>query len=1076
MKTIVIGAGPAGIAACLRLKQLLPKDEIILLEAGKCLSERIEQLKQTDICNGFGGAGLFSDRKLSIIPAGSGMFDKNLYELKDSYLRTLWTIKLGLVSDQIDELINKMSMFLKTQTSEDFERELSELNAGTLKTYPTVVLNQFSDAIKILEYYEYQLNELGVNIKYNTTVVDITPCNNNGSVEYLVTLKSGDVIYAQKVIMAMGRFGPIQNIINNIVDKRYYSHNKRLEIGVRVKVDNYPELVQAIVDLKQQDPLCQDPKFKITKSFIIGGKDVVCEFRTFCVCVPNTTQEGYQEGYSVVSKDLVTGLTSVSGSSSFDELSLRNDNSCVDSGSNIGFMMRICDPDVLDKEIANVMTKYTFTQRDKYSTTLLDNFEEAIKDLSLAFPLDLCYPLYDGVISLLKHIIRVDMLDKPISVLFPCIEGVGSYPITNSEFQLKGMNNMYVVGDMVGHTRGLIQGFVGGDMVGKIIYTKQKEEEMKLRNNLRSYQSILMPTYHYNKVIHGDIEANRYNVLKEWIKSEKNLKDEYNEKIRARAYDICNNINHVKFVGSLDSIGVLYELHHFFLDSKIYPETERLDYITTSSLSDYISMCNAINDSMDDIKEILYEMMDIDDNPTWFEHKEEFMNNIQRTIDNYKFKSCVLSLRTRKSIEERDKYTDIPVMQSAYHFNPVPSKVYRDKQFEDVHNVEILLVSFMCAILDIFIGEMINIHSLKLILGRTKIETQEPSIKMADENTLPLYLECHVKVHITGKDGSKISYVDKKNIIQKLASLVEGVDAVEKEIFNTMAVSINLLKHPEYGQQFFLTYRSTDPESMAFIRHYFKSVMNILCELDTNNELCKYKFVFVPDSEFVVYDNNRDLDLPWFPITTNFLTENYKERIHELTNATHHIFMVTSNENKVYEIKKLFNSHDVPICLHICYKKFDDIMTSSVLQVTEDKANKAYSSIFKPVVVETTGLKIEGCNEYPGALVEHFYNHFGPDEICKLYGGTKATAETVIVCKNSYGTTNHTSYVTGTISTEPRGKNGFGWDNIFVPTNFDKTFAEMTVDEKNMISMRKDAYMKLFQLNPLNENDMSIGI
>lgn len=51
--------------------------------------------------------------------------------------------------------------------------------------------------------------------------------------------------------------------------------------------------------------------------------------------------------------------------------------------------------------------------------------------------------------------------------------------------------------------------------------------------------------------------------------------------------------------------------------------------------------------------------------------------------------------------------------------------------------------------------------------------------------------------------------------------------------------------------------------------------------------------------------------------------------------------------------------------------------------------------------------------------------------------------------------------VHGTIINERRGDNGFGYDPVFVPDGFSKTFAEMSLDEKNAISHRKMALKKL---------------
>ena len=51
--------------------------------------------------------------------------------------------------------------------------------------------------------------------------------------------------------------------------------------------------------------------------------------------------------------------------------------------------------------------------------------------------------------------------------------------------------------------------------------------------------------------------------------------------------------------------------------------------------------------------------------------------------------------------------------------------------------------------------------------------------------------------------------------------------------------------------------------------------------------------------------------------------------------------------------------------------------------------------------------------------------------------------------------------VQGTIPTQPRGTNGFACDPIFIPEGYNKTFAEMTAEEKNAISMHKIALEKL---------------
>ena len=62
-------------------------------------------------------------------------------------------------------------------------------------------------------------------------------------------------------------------------------------------------------------------------------------------------------------------------------------------------------------------------------------------------------------------------------------------------------------------------------------------------------------------------------------------------------------------------------------------------------------------------------------------------------------------------------------------------------------------------------------------------------------------------------------------------------------------------------------------------------------------------------------------------------------------------------------------------------------------------------------------------------------------------------------------------YVKGRIIDEPRGSNGFGYDPVFVPDGMDRTFAELTQEEKNRISHRAAACRKAVEFV---ENEMAV--
>src|SRR5438552_6647424 len=67
----------------------------------------------------------------------------------------------------------------------------------------------------------------------------------------------------------------------------------------------------------------------------------------------------------------------------------------------------------------------------------------------------------------------------------------------------------------------------------------------------------------------------------------------------------------------------------------------------------------------------------------------------------------------------------------------------------------------------------------------------------------------------------------------------------------------------------------------------------------------------------------------------------------------------------------------------------------------------------------------------------------------------------IALAKNGELVTTVAGEVGGTITNSPRGKNGFGYDPIFVPNGFSETFAELTSETKNKISHRAQAAVVL---------------
>jgi non-canonical purine NTP pyrophosphatase (RdgB/HAM1 family) len=173
------------------------------------------------------------------------------------------------------------------------------------------------------------------------------------------------------------------------------------------------------------------------------------------------------------------------------------------------------------------------------------------------------------------------------------------------------------------------------------------------------------------------------------------------------------------------------------------------------------------------------------------------------------------------------------------------------------------------------------------------------------------------------------------------------------------------------------------------------------------------------------------------------------------------LYFITGSENKLQEIRTLFSDTEYKISkINLDLPEIQAINSKDVIIAKVKYAIKKTKK--KNIFVEDTGLHFNYLNGFPGALTKWFYLRNGSKKIYSLLknkGNYNAQATTVI----GYYDGENIHCFTGTISGKivyPRGKNGFSWDNIFVPKGHNKTFAEMGIIEKNKISMRKKAVRK----------------
>lgn len=175
-------------------------------------------------------------------------------------------------------------------------------------------------------------------------------------------------------------------------------------------------------------------------------------------------------------------------------------------------------------------------------------------------------------------------------------------------------------------------------------------------------------------------------------------------------------------------------------------------------------------------------------------------------------------------------------------------------------------------------------------------------------------------------------------------------------------------------------------------------------------------------------------------------------------NMNEEILFITGNNKKAEEVRAITG-------LNVVAKNLDisEIQSLSVEDVAKAKALSAFQITGCPIIVDDTGMSIDALNGLPGALVVWFLDILKPEGILKLLtneSNRKASVSTCIAYADKTGVFAFTGIIYGEISGSLKGENGFGYDPIFIPDGYSKTYAEMTSDEKNQISMRKIALLK----------------
>ncbi len=161
------------------------------------------------------------------------------------------------------------------------------------------------------------------------------------------------------------------------------------------------------------------------------------------------------------------------------------------------------------------------------------------------------------------------------------------------------------------------------------------------------------------------------------------------------------------------------------------------------------------------------------------------------------------------------------------------------------------------------------------------------------------------------------------------------------------------------------------------------------------------------------------------------------------------VAFITQNRGKVKELKAKAQSFGIHI-KHI-NAAYPELQVDTLEEVVNNALAFGRGRFQAPFIVEDSGLFIETLNGFPGPYSAYVYKTIGVNGVLKLaQAGSPARFESVIGCFY-HGATLFKGSVEG-IMAQPRGHRGFGFDPIFAYEG--RTFAEMTLEEKNAISHR----------------------
>jgi non-canonical purine NTP pyrophosphatase (RdgB/HAM1 family) len=171
------------------------------------------------------------------------------------------------------------------------------------------------------------------------------------------------------------------------------------------------------------------------------------------------------------------------------------------------------------------------------------------------------------------------------------------------------------------------------------------------------------------------------------------------------------------------------------------------------------------------------------------------------------------------------------------------------------------------------------------------------------------------------------------------------------------------------------------------------------------------------------------------------------------------LILVSSNPNKGIEAERILGVPLLRVSIVL-----PELQAATVEDITRYKLEVARAKGFGRLVVEDVSLGFDELGNFPGPYVRWLLEAAGGKGLAAIaYALNNRSAKAQCCVAYWDGSEGHVflGECAGEVLIEPRGERHFGWDAWFQPRGSQKTFAEMTADEKDRVSHRGDAYRKL---------------